>query len=90
MTTADINGNTPAFTERTALMIPDGSSSNGGLDAQGLANLKAWGPKGGTYVGLRDEGTRVARAGRADLHDGEGPAGRLHGRRLALPGGRGQ
>ncbi|WP_371785772.1 M14 family zinc carboxypeptidase [Streptosporangium subroseum] len=62
VTTADINGNTPAFTERTALIVPDGSSSNGGLDAQGLANLKAWVSAGGTYIGLRNEGTRVARA----------------------------
>jgi hypothetical protein len=62
VTTADINGNTPAFTERTALLVPDGSSSTGGLDAQGLANLKAWVTAGGTYIGLRNEGTRIARA----------------------------
>ncbi|MEO3875165.1 M14 family zinc carboxypeptidase [Nonomuraea sp. B12E4] len=62
VTTADINTNAPAFTERTTLVIPDGSSSNGGLDAQGLANLKAWVAAGGTYVGLRNQGTRVARA----------------------------
>ncbi|GGO02574.1 hypothetical protein GCM10010116_04980 [Microbispora rosea subsp. aerata] len=62
VTTADINGNTPAFTERTVLLVPDGSSSNGGLTAQGLANLEQWVAAGGTYVGLRNEGTRVARA----------------------------
>ncbi|GIH26247.1 peptidase M14 [Acrocarpospora phusangensis] len=62
VTTADINGNTPAFTERTALVVPDGSSSNGGLNTQGLANLKQWVAAGGTYLGLRNEGTRVARA----------------------------
>ncbi|GII53959.1 deacylase/carboxypeptidase superfamily protein [Planotetraspora thailandica] len=62
VTTADINGNTPAFTERTTLVVPDGSNSTGGLTAQGLANLKAWVAAGGTYVGLRNEGTRVARA----------------------------
>jgi hypothetical protein len=61
VTTADINAGTPAFTERTVLLMPDGGSSNGGLNAQGLANLKAWVEKGGTYVGLRNEGTRVAR-----------------------------
>jgi hypothetical protein len=62
VTSTDINGNTPAFTDRTVLLVPDGSSSNGGLNAQGLANLKAWVEKGGTYVGLRNEGTRTARA----------------------------
>ncbi|GLW09188.1 peptidase M14 [Microtetraspora sp. NBRC 13810] len=62
VTSADINGNTPAFTERTALVVPDGSSSTGGLDAKGLANLKAWVAAGGTYIGLRNEGTRVARS----------------------------
>ncbi|MEV0968616.1 M14 family zinc carboxypeptidase [Microtetraspora glauca] len=61
VTTADINDNTPAFTERTVVLVPDGSSANGGLNAQGLANLKAWVAAGGTYVGLRNEGTRVAR-----------------------------
>ncbi|GAA0359501.1 M14 family metallopeptidase [Microbispora corallina] len=62
VTAADVNGNTPAFTRRTVLVVPDGSSATGGLDAQGLANLKAWVAAGGTYVGLRNEGTRVARA----------------------------
>ncbi|GLW22326.1 M14 family zinc carboxypeptidase [Microbispora triticiradicis] len=62
VTTADVNGNTPAFTGRTVLLVPDGSSSNGGLTAQGLANLRQWVAAGGTYVGLRNEGTRVARA----------------------------
>jgi hypothetical protein len=61
VTTADINAGTPAFTERTVLLMPDGGSANGGLNAQGLANLKSWVEKGGTYVGLRNEGTRVAR-----------------------------
>ncbi|MEW9528034.1 M14 family zinc carboxypeptidase [Microbispora sp. NPDC049125] len=62
VTAADVNGNTPAFTQRTALVVPDGSSSTGGLTEQGLANLKAWVAAGGTYVGLRNEGTRIARA----------------------------
>ncbi|MEV5704984.1 M14 family zinc carboxypeptidase [Actinoallomurus sp. NPDC052274] len=62
VTTADINGNTPAFTQRTTLLVPDGNSANGGLTAQGLANLKAWVEKGGSYLGVRNEGTRVARA----------------------------
>ncbi|MGN6751931.1 MAG: M14 family zinc carboxypeptidase [Intrasporangium sp.] len=61
VTTADINGNTPAFTSRSVLLVPDGSSSNGGLNAAGLANLKAWVAAGGTYIGLRNEGTRIAR-----------------------------
>ena len=62
VTTADINDNTPAFTARTVLLVPDGNSSTGGLTAQGLANLKAWVEKGGSYIGLRNEGTRIARA----------------------------
>jgi hypothetical protein len=61
VTTADINAGTAAFTGRSVLLMPDGGSSNAGLTAQGLANLKAWVQKGGTYVGLRNEGTRVAR-----------------------------
>jgi hypothetical protein len=61
VTTADINGGTAAFTGRTVLLMPDGNSSTAGLTAQGLANLKSWVEKGGTYVGLRSEGTRVAR-----------------------------
>jgi hypothetical protein len=61
VTTADINAGTAAFTERTVLLMPDGGSSNAGLTTQGLANLKAWVEKGGTYVGMRNEGTRVAR-----------------------------
>ncbi|WP_218004788.1 M14 family zinc carboxypeptidase [Microtetraspora niveoalba] len=61
VTAADVNGNTPAFTGRSVLLVPDGSSANGGLTAEGLANLKAWVAAGGTYVGLRNEGTRVAR-----------------------------
>jgi Zinc carboxypeptidase len=62
VTTADVNGNTAAFTDRDVLLVPDGSSATGGLDAAGLANLRAWVAAGGTYLGLRNEGTRVARA----------------------------
>jgi hypothetical protein len=62
VSTADINNNTAAFTDRSVLLVPDGSSANGGLNAAGLANLKAWVADGGTYIGLRNEGTRVARA----------------------------
>jgi hypothetical protein len=61
VSTADINDGTAAFTGRTVLVMPDGGSSTAGLTAQGLANLRAWVEKGGTYVGLRSEGTRVAR-----------------------------
>ncbi|WP_214109959.1 M14 family zinc carboxypeptidase [Acrocarpospora catenulata] len=76
VSTADINGNTPAFTERTVLVVPDGSSSTGGLTAQGLANLKQWVSAGGTYVGLRNEGTRVARsAGLTSTTEKTKPAG---------------
>src|SRR3954466_4529851 len=62
VTTADINDNTPAFTGRTALLVPDGSSATGGLTATGQANPRNWIAQGHTYVGLRNEGTRVARA----------------------------
>ncbi|MGC4815032.1 M14 family zinc carboxypeptidase [Micromonospora sp. DT228] len=62
VTTADINDNTEAFTGRTVLLVPDGSSATGGLTAAGQANLRAWIAQGHTYVGLRNEGTRLARA----------------------------
>ncbi|MFG1836814.1 M14 family zinc carboxypeptidase [Micromonospora sp. NPDC049175] len=62
VTTADINDNTEAFTGRTVLVVPDGSSATGGLTAAGQANLRAWIAQGHTYVGLRNEGTRLARA----------------------------
>ncbi|BCY11492.1 M14 family zinc carboxypeptidase [Actinoplanes sp. L3-i22] len=62
ITTADINDNTAAFTGRTVLMVPDGSSATGGLTAAGQTNLRNWIAQGHTYIGLRNEGTRVARA----------------------------
>ncbi|MCG5436393.1 M14 family zinc carboxypeptidase [Micromonospora foliorum] len=62
VTTADINDNTEAFTGRTVLLVPDGSSATGGLTAAGQANLRTWIGQGHTYLGLRNEGTRVARA----------------------------
>ncbi|MEU8220387.1 M14 family zinc carboxypeptidase [Micromonospora taraxaci] len=62
VTTADINDNTAAFTGRTVLLVPDGSSPTGGLTATGQANLREWIAQGHTYVGLRNEGTRLARA----------------------------
>lgn len=62
VTTADINDNTEAFTGRTVLLVPDGSSPTGGLTATGQANLRDWIAQGHTYIGLRNEGTRVARA----------------------------
>ncbi|MFF0232653.1 M14 family zinc carboxypeptidase [Micromonospora sp. NPDC005254] len=62
VTTADINDNTAAFTGRTVLLVPDGSSPTGGLTAAGQANLRDWIAQGHTYVGLRNEGTRLARA----------------------------
>ncbi|GIF26319.1 hypothetical protein BJ973_005678 [Actinoplanes tereljensis] len=62
VTTADINDNTAAFTGRTVLLVPDGSSATGGLTAAGQANLRNWIAQGHTYIGLRNEGTRVARA----------------------------
>ncbi|WP_327040918.1 M14 family zinc carboxypeptidase [Micromonospora ureilytica] len=62
VTTADINDNTEAFTGRTVLLVPDGSSATGGLTAAGQANLRDWIGQGHTYLGLRNEGTRVARA----------------------------
>ncbi|SCG47570.1 Zinc carboxypeptidase [Micromonospora echinaurantiaca] len=62
VTTADINDNTEAFTGRTVLLVPDGSSPTGGLTAAGQANLRTWIAQGNTYLGLRNEGTRMARA----------------------------
>ncbi|MGI5212197.1 M14 family zinc carboxypeptidase [Plantactinospora sp. CA-290183] len=62
VTTADINENTPAFTGRTVLLVPDGSSPTGGLTEAGQANLRTWVAGGGTYLGLRNQGTRMARA----------------------------
>ncbi|GIG89435.1 M14 family zinc carboxypeptidase [Plantactinospora endophytica] len=62
VSTADINDNTAAFTGRTVLLVPDGSNATGGLTAAGQANLRAWVAAGGTYVGLRNQGTRMARA----------------------------
>ena len=62
VSTADINDNTPAFTGRTVLLVPDGSNATGGLTATGQANLRAWIAQGHTYLGLRNEGTRLARA----------------------------
>ncbi|GIM88958.1 M14 family zinc carboxypeptidase [Paractinoplanes toevensis] len=62
VTTADINDNTAAFTGRTVLLVPDGSSATGGLTAAGQANLRNWIAQGHTYIGLRNEGTRLARA----------------------------
>ncbi|SNS60658.1 Zinc carboxypeptidase [Asanoa hainanensis] len=62
VTTADINENTAAFTDRTVVLVPDGSSATGGLTAAGQQNLRNWVAAGNTYIGLRNEGTRVARA----------------------------
>ena len=62
VTTADINNNTPAFTDRSVVLVPDGSSATGGLTAAGQQNLRAWVAAGNTYIGLRNEGTRVARS----------------------------
>jgi hypothetical protein len=62
VTTADINDNTAAFTDRTVLLVPDGSSATGGLTTAGQVNLRDWIARGHTYIGLRNEGTRLARA----------------------------
>ncbi|MDG4826197.1 M14 family zinc carboxypeptidase [Asanoa sp. WMMD1127] len=62
VTTADINDNTAAFTDRSVLLVPDGSSPTGGLTAAGQQHLRDWVAAGNTYIGLRREGTRVARS----------------------------
>ncbi|GIF12882.1 M14 family zinc carboxypeptidase [Actinoplanes teichomyceticus] len=62
VTSADINDNTPAFTGRTVLLVPDGGDATGGLTATGQANLRNWIARGHTYIGLRNQGTRMARA----------------------------
>ncbi|WP_329107472.1 M14 family zinc carboxypeptidase [Micromonospora sp. NBC_01699] len=76
VTTADINDNTEVFTGRTTLLVPDGSNATGGLTATGQANLRAWISAGGTYVGLRNQGTRMARsAGLTSTTEVTKPAG---------------
>lgn len=76
VTTADINDNTAAFTDRDVLVVPDGSNATGGLTATGQANLKAWVEDGGVYLGFRNEGTRVARsAGLTSTTERAKPAG---------------
>ncbi|RKR90279.1 zinc carboxypeptidase [Micromonospora pisi] len=62
VTTADINDNTARFRDRSTLLVPDGSNATGGLTAAGQANLRAWIAAGNTYIGLRNQGTRMARA----------------------------
>lgn len=61
VTAADINGNTAAFTSRDVLFMPDGGGSTGGLDATGFQHLRDWVAAGGTYIGFRNLGTRLAR-----------------------------
>ncbi len=76
VTTADINGNTAAFTDLDVLVVPDGRSSDGGLTAAGVANLRSWVGDGGIYIGLRDEGTSLARyAGLTSTTELAPPAG---------------
>jgi hypothetical protein len=62
VTAADVNGNTAAFTSRDVLFMPDGGGSTGGLDAAGFQNLRDWVTAGGTYIGFRNLGTRLARS----------------------------
>jgi hypothetical protein len=42
VTTADVNDNTPAFADRTVLLVPDGGNASGGITATGQANLRNW------------------------------------------------
>jgi hypothetical protein len=61
VTVTDINTNSAALQSLDVLVVPDGSSSTGGLTADGLTNLRQWVSDGGTYIGLRRQGTRMAR-----------------------------
>jgi hypothetical protein len=61
ITATDINTNSAALQSLDVLVVPDGSSQTGGLTADGLTNLRQWVSDGGTYVGLRRQGTRMAR-----------------------------
>lgn len=62
VTATDINTNPAALQSFDVLVVPDGTSSTGGLTAAGLANLRQWVSDGGTYIGLRRQGTRMARS----------------------------
>jgi Zinc carboxypeptidase len=61
ITATDINTNSAALQALDVLVVPDGSSSTGGLMADGFSNLRQWVSEGGTYIGLRRQGTRMAR-----------------------------
>ncbi|MGH2774219.1 MAG: M14 family zinc carboxypeptidase [Actinomycetota bacterium] len=61
ITATDVNTNSAALQDIDVLVVPDGSSSTGGLTADGLTNLRQWVSDGGTYIGLRRQGTRMAR-----------------------------
>ncbi|MGH2697785.1 MAG: M14 family zinc carboxypeptidase [Actinomycetota bacterium] len=61
VTATDINTNSAALQALDVLVVPDGSSSTGGLTAVGLTNLRQWVSDGGIYIGLRRQGTRMAR-----------------------------
>jgi hypothetical protein len=78
VTAADVNGNTVAFTSREVLFMPDGGGTTGGLDATGMQNLRNWVAAGGTYIGFRNLGTRLARtAGLTTTTEKAKPAGYL-------------
>jgi hypothetical protein len=57
----DVNTNASVLGDIDVLVVPDGSSQTGGLTPEGLTNLRQWVSDGGTYVGLRRQGTRMAR-----------------------------
>jgi hypothetical protein len=78
ITAADVNDNTDAFRSRQVLFMPDGTSTTGGLTAAGLQNLRDWVSAGGTYIGFRRQGTRLARtAGLTTTTEKAKPAGYL-------------
>jgi hypothetical protein len=63
VTPADVNGNTAAFRDLEALIVPDTNSPTAGLDAQGQQNLRDWVTAGGVLVGLRRANNLVRAAG---------------------------
>jgi hypothetical protein len=77
VTAADVNANSAAFRDLGALIVPDGSSATGGLDAAGQQNLRDWVAAGGVLVGIR-RAHRVARsAGLTSTTEKEAPDGYL-------------
>lgn len=77
VTAADVNAGAEAFRTLGALILPDGSSPTGGLDAQGQQNLRDWVAAGGVLVGLRRAHNVARSAGLTSTTVKTPPAGYL-------------